>query len=213
MNNKYDGLTVIWGAGKLYHTYKHFIENEYGIDYICDRAISVSDCEYEGYRIISSDQIKEIGKCRIILCMLDEDEMDKIKASFHSEQNEILRLIDLMPVSRKLCSKEILPGILQGEYKGCYGNVIKCESPEFLDKISIRFDGKNGQVTIGKKVCVAKQLEIECGNKGSVIIGDNTTFDDVVIYSAYAGVSIGNDCMVSYGVFIRNHDSHFFLIK
>lgn len=214
MNRNKNGImTVVWGAGRLYHTYKKFIEAKYGIDYICDRKFTTSDTEYEGYRIIAPNELNDIEKCIIILCIVDEDEMNKIKASMHSGYHEILRLIDLIPIDRKLTEKEIIPHIMQGGYSDYYGNEIKSDSLECLNKISFRFDGKNGSIIIGKNVWIAKHLEIECGTNGSVIIGDNATFDNVVIYSAYADVNIGKDCMLSYDVFIRNHDSHFIFDK
>ncbi len=48
-----------------------------------------------------------------------------------------------------------------------------------------------------------------CGNNSVIKIGDGTTFDKATLYSAYGDIEIGSDCMISYEVFIRNHDSHF----
>ena len=212
-HDTYDGLTIVWGAGRLFHTYKQFIESEYGIDYICDRKLQPSDNDYDGYRILTPDKIKYIKKCRIILCMADEDEMLKISLSLIAEQHEVLRLIDLIPTNRRLTTEELYSQVIQGGYIDYYGNSIKCESPDCLDKISFKFVGRNGSVCIGKNVWIANHLEIECGNDSSVVIGDDTTFDNTVIYSAYTSVNIGKDCMFSYGVFIRNHDSHFIFDK
>ena len=78
-----------------------------------------------------------------------------------------------------------------------------------MDNIKVRFDGESALIILGQDIKIVNELFIECGNNTTVKIGNNTSFDNTIIYSSYADIIIGEDCMFSYNVMLRNHDSHF----
>ena len=211
MNSNGDVKIIIWGVGYLYHKYKTYLETEYPNAYVWDRRFIKSDeSYYEGHMILSPEDLPDEDKCRIILCMTNENVMNEIELSLDFNRFTIERLIDSLRTDRQLTTDEIVTEIKKnGKYIDSYNNVVECKSLDCMNRISIRFNGNNAKISIGNEVEIADHLEIECGNDCEVVIGDYSTFHKVVIYSAYSNIQIGNDCMVSYGVFIRNHDSHY----
>lgn len=206
---------IIWGTGYIYKKYRLFLKSEYPNAWIWDRKFQEKDVEYDGYTILSPYSVERKEDYQIILCMADENEMDKIESSQELCECYFTRLMNMIPIDRRLKTKEIKEKINKGNgnYMDCYGNFIECHSMEFLDRASFRFNGRDAHIRIGNNCVIYDNLEIECGNDCSIIIGDDTTIHDAVIYSAYADVIIGRDCMLSYEVFIRNHDSHFIFDK
>ena len=202
---------IIWGIGNLYQKHREYLKREYPEAFIWDRRLEGGEREYDGYRVLCPAEADGNTRYRVILCMIDERETEKIAASLDSLRFSAVRLTDIIPVDRVLTAEEINRGLHSndGKYADIYGNIIECGYMDVPDLISIRFSGRGGRISFGKNVRAFHRLEIECGNDCSVVIGDDTTFDDVTIYSAYADVNIGKDCMFSYGVYVRNHDSHF----
>ena len=213
--NSNSNLVTIWGVGAAYHKYKEYLEDEYCIEYVYDQKFNTDyDSEYEGYKITTIEDIKSRENSLVIICLYDIKELERIERMLRGCNLKIKRLIDIIPINRALTTDEIKIKINEiGEYKDCYGNRLSCNSIGCIDKISVRFNGRNGIISIKDGVYIEKHLIIECGNDSKIIIGNNTTFDEVIIYSSYADVVLGSDCMLSYGVFIRNHDSHMIFDK
>ena len=207
-------MTIIWGTGYIYKKYRDFLRSEYPDACIGDRKFTDGDSEYDGYTVRSPYTVDRKEDCRIVICMTDQNEMEKIESSPELSGCHFVRLTGMIPIERRLTTEEIREKMdADGVYRDCYGNVIACGSPDLLDRASFRFNGENAHVRIGRNCRIYDNLETECGNDCSIIIGDDSTIHNAVIYSAYADVTIGRDCMLSYGVFIRNHDSHFIFDK
>lgn len=78
-----------------------------------------------------------------------------------------------------------------------------------VNKSNIKIKGKNNIVLIGDN-CDLNNLSIVMENMNGIIeIGENTTCGTTQIVSLEPyDIKIGKDCMISYGVEIRNTDSH-----
>ena len=209
-----DGIPVIlWGIGNYYSAYKEYIKYCIPIDYVHDMKWENSAVtEFGGYPVISLKEMCNIGKCAIIICLwgsgnTEEDICNEISENIPDALT--YRLRDIIPINRRLEKEEIVDGFAEGIYKDFYGNCIECGTPVSLERVNIQFNGSNARIKIGSEVWVANELNIECGNNATVTIGNGTTFDKTTLYSAYGDIRIGADCMFSYEVFLRNHDSHF----
>lgn len=205
-------IKVLWGTGAYYKTCKEYIREVIKPDFIYDIKWEGKDISiFDGYKIISIDDIRNFKSCTIFLCILNYGEMDNISKREDLKNAYFKRLVDILPIERYLDKEEIT--VKDGLYNDWFGNQIIYSNKDLLNNIRIKFYGENATVKIGKNVRVFKNLTIECGENAQILIGDDTSFDDVILYSAFASVIIGNDCMFSYGIFIRNHDSHFIFDK
>jgi acetyltransferase-like isoleucine patch superfamily enzyme len=75
-----------------------------------------------------------------------------------------------------------------------------------LTDSSITVSGEGCRVVIGSNV--TGRLQITVADGGSVAIGQGSTIEKATIISRGASIEIGSDCMFSFGVEIRNTDTH-----
>ncbi len=204
---------ILWGTGYYYHTVRDYIKHSIAADYIHDKKWDNSNItEFDGYPVISFEEMKKIGNCAVIVCLMDRSIEEEIynELSINMEDAQIYQLRDIVPIGRNLKKEEIINmSDREGVYKDFYGNCIEYGTPASLNKVNIWFNGSNARIKLGKDIWIANELNIECGNDAVVRIGDATTFDKTTLYSSYGDIQIGDDCMFSYGVYVRNHDSHF----
>lgn len=203
---------ILWGIGYYYSTVRDYIKHSLTVHYIHDKkwendALS----EFDGYAVISLDEMRKLSRCVIIFCLIDREIEEEIckEASRNVPDALTYHMREIIPTNRNLNKEEILDESIEGVYRDFYGNCIEYLTPFSLDNMNIKFFGSNAKIIIGGEVRVANELNIECGNNAAVIIGDKSSFDKTTLCSAYGSIEIGEDCMFSYEVFIRNHDSHF----
>ena len=200
---------IIWGIGFLFRKHKKYLCENFDIKYVYDKKIKKEQSPlFEGFEVLSYEELCGYEQYQIIMCMTDIIEMDRIRSLPIFSGRKMTRLTDIIPIDRVLSFDEVIGSNSEGGYIDQFDNRIICNSPDYLNRITFRFNGSNASVIIGENIRINKELKIECGSNCSVIIGDNTTFVNTTIYSSYADVLIGNDCMFSYGIYIRNHDSH-----
>ena len=212
LKREIDIPVILWGAGKYYSVIKDYVKHSISIDYIYDKKWDKSAVlEFDGYPVISSKEMKSLGRCVVLLCLMDREIEKEIcqEISDNMPDTQIYQLRDMIPIGRNLRKEEIIDMSVGGTYKDFYGNSIKYETLDSLNKVNIQFIGSNAKIMIGEGVWTATELNIVCGNNAFVGIGNKTTFDRTTLYSAYGDIQIGDDCMFSYEVFLRNHDSHF----
>lgn len=80
-----------------------------------------------------------------------------------------------------------------------------------VSKVKIQIAGNGGKLSLGKNTNIKDSvLNIFSLEAGEISIGENTNFISVVIDCFENGnkVIIGENCMFSYGIEIRNTDSH-----
>lgn len=203
---------ILWGAGHYYRTVRDYIKHSMNVNYIYDKKWENSNIrEFDGYPILFFEEIKQMGTCVIISCLLDRSvEMDIYNEVYKNiPQAKIYPLRDIIPIGRSLKKEEIIVQTSGKEYRDFYGNCIEYDTQKSLNNVNIQFNGSNARIKIGQNVQVGSELTIECGNDATIKIGNATTFDKTTLYSAYGDIEIGEDCMFSYEVFLRNHDSHF----
>lgn len=77
-----------------------------------------------------------------------------------------------------------------------------------LLNLSISISGDGNNVAIDENCRIYGPCKILCEDGGQVSIGKDTGLRGLTVLARKAKVSMGEDCMTSYGVIIRNHDSH-----
>ncbi len=212
LKNYPDIPVILWGIGNCYSAYKEYIRQCISVDYIHDKKWEDSVVtQYDGYTVISLKEMSKVGRCAIITCLWDEDTEKEINNEIFENIPDALiyRLRDLNTINRVLNKEEIISRSKGGIYRDFYENCIEYQPSVLLDKVSIQFHGSNAKIKIGRDVRIYKKLYIVCGNNATITIGAKTTFDSATLCAAYGDIQIGEECMFSYEVFIRNHDSHF----
>lgn len=199
---------VIYGAGQCYRNVRDRIRTLFNVHYICDRKFAEADNNWDGLSIISKEQIPELEDCLVIICLYNQEERSEVK-------HEIEKMVECKgydevlpkPWGRIMNYEEIQHHTVNGCYSDDYDNKIYFAG-EIPEKLLVRFIGVCNSVYIGEKVSSAMQLIIECGTKSNVYIGDGSTFHDTHIDASFGDIKIGNDCMFSLSVYVRNTDSH-----
>jgi acetyltransferase-like isoleucine patch superfamily enzyme len=89
-------------------------------------------------------------------------------------------------------------------------NVIELESNAVLIASEIIINGNNHYLTIGKKCIMKKSSFCFEDNDCQIIVGTQTTAEGIHVAALENATSvvIGEDCMFSAGIDIRNSDSH-----
>lgn len=98
-------------------------------------------------------------------------------------------------------------GGLTIEIKG-RGNRVIIEEGCTLNETFIRFWGNNNHVHISRKTKICGRFLFD-GDEQQLLIGESTTFERVnIVLAEGCSVSIGKDCMLSFGIQIRTSDAH-----
>lgn len=199
--------TIIYGIGNYFHIHKEQILRCYNVDYVCDAKLNdVEDRYYEGLLIMKTcDAWKLHDDVRVVICTFSKENAEEIKRSFiYQNKVEFVLLSDIFKDS--LTSLEIKEKSRDGRYIDGFGNIVEYEN-DISDNIVVYFRGYNSYLKISKDVYVMKEANIYLGTQTKVSI-ENCNIVSVNIYASWGNISIGNDCLISYGVEIRNHDGH-----
>jgi len=89
-------------------------------------------------------------------------------------------------------------------------NLIDIGDSSSLSNVCIRINGSNHVLKIGKNVVYGKGVLWLEDNNCKISIGDNTTIEDahIAVTEQDGCIYIGQDCMFSKNIDIRNGDSH-----
>lgn len=95
-------------------------------------------------------------------------------------------------------------------YISIYGNNNRIEIDRncSLENTSISIIGDNNYIYIGSNVRFMGPCTVLMENNSILKIGNKTRIRGVSFVIKGGCVEIGEDCMTSYGILIRNHDSH-----
>lgn len=87
-------------------------------------------------------------------------------------------------------------------------NTVIIEKAATLSNLHISIQGDNNRLIIGKNCRIYGPCNFRIENGAEVNIGENTGLRGVTLLANTAPITIGANCMTSYEVIIRNHDSH-----
>ena len=88
------------------------------------------------------------------------------------------------------------------------GNVVKIGKDCLLSNTSIRISGNNNTIIIKDNARFIGPCEIIMGSDSTLEIGVNAGIRGVEFNLDGANITVGGLCMFSYGITLRNHDSH-----
>lgn len=87
-------------------------------------------------------------------------------------------------------------------------NTIDFGYRSIFNNLIVHFKGSGNQLVVGRHCRLAGRFVFD-GDDQKIIIESNTSFEGVhLLASEGANIKIGADCMFSYGIEIRNSDSH-----
>ncbi len=87
-------------------------------------------------------------------------------------------------------------------------NTIDFGYRSIFNNLIVHFKGSGNQLVVGRHCRLAGRFVFD-GDDQKIIIESNTSFEGVhLMASEGANIKIGADCMFSYGIEIRNSDSH-----
>lgn len=196
---------VGYGIGQYYDYIKKYIPDTFRLDYLCDARWKQIGKVYNGIPVISPEELRQKSNVFIVvfsgnprnyqsICrMLDDMKMPYMHA------DKVLRL-------KKNINGKQLKKLETCFYEDDRKNriIFQCDIEE---SISISFMGENNEVRIGAAVSVGK-LTIQCGNNAYCNIGNGTEIEGCDIYVTDGQVIVGEECLLSTDVIIRNDDAH-----
>lgn len=87
-------------------------------------------------------------------------------------------------------------------------NTIIINRPKVLSNLNININGDNCCLTIMENCRIYGPASITIEDGAHVSIGNNTGIRGLSIIAKTKNIIIGNDCMTSYNIIIRNTDGH-----
>lgn len=203
--------TVIgYGVGQYYEKRKAELKEVIKLDYLCDRKWEGKDAPdtYDGIKVMKREQLSGLSEALIIVFSSALWRFEEIKKDIGiygiplKSVDEIIGGGDTKQISGKLL-KERFP---DGKYVDERGNEIYFDRT-IPDVVNIEFHGRNNMLRMGSGI-VIHDLWISFGNGGTCSIGNNTKIGGGRFMVSGAGCLIGDECLLSSDIILRNHDSH-----
>lgn len=197
---------IAYGVGQLYHARKE----SYNFDYVCDRTLDNIDGFYEGKKIISLKQLKSFSyPGEVIVFIKNQNDYAEIRHVLEYNKNLIVKhCYDNEPQVLNYSSADYLS--MNSDKKRIeLANDNECLIKDcFPEGLTLCIWGKNNKIYLGEHISVNENLKIVLGTNSVVRLGDNLRVTSSIITASYGTVSIGNDCLFSSNVFIRNTNGH-----
>ena len=176
-----------------------------GVVYLCDRRFDdMQISEYRGFPIISIDRVKEMADLIVFICARDPNTVMQMTDSLVGIN---CRIRFLESEFKKVIHGKTLNDMGKGYYKDCFENIIEWEN-DIPDKLCIEFAGCHSKAHIADGVSIRRSLNIHMGTDADVQIGKDSSFMQAVIAVSHTTVKIGEDCMFSGNIIVRNSDMH-----
>lgn len=227
---------IIYGAGKLFQTIiKNYDLSVFNIKGITDKKYLPEDEGKleSGFKIIPYTKFSPLDADYILIAVQEYLPIKNYLKKFKSEQN-IIPLVKFNLVQsiakkilyefKRICFRKTNTFVL------IKTNGQKVYNPK-IKNLQIKFLGSNNHIEIHAPYFVTKSVDIVLGSNNKIIIehsnnhhivkikmhnsnylhiGAKTTISDVLIWEPAANkkIEIGRDCMLSYGIEIKNSDGH-----
>lgn len=196
---------VGYGAGQYYDYVKEWIPSNIHIDYLCDAHWERIGENYGGIKIISPDELRKLQNVFVIVFSGNQRNFQSISSLLERMGLPYIHADRIMDFGYSISGKQLRESGIK-VYEDNRGNRIAF-SDDIEDVVTVNFQGWNNNVWIGKGVSTGK-LNIVCGKDATCRIGKGTEIEAAEIYVTNGSVLIGEDCLFSYQVTLRNHDTH-----
>lgn len=196
---------VGYGVGQYYDYIRSEILSKVHLDFLCDAKWEQIGDYYDGIKVISPEELSELKNACIIIFSGNKRNYESIKSMLDRMDLPYVHAKSLVANGYSISGKE-LKQLKEKVYCDELGNRIEfCSDIE--DSITITFQGGNNVVKIANEVSVGK-LVIDCGREACCSIGKGTEIEAATMYITNGKIEIGEDCLFSYDVTLRNHDTH-----
>ena len=201
---KYDCI-VGYGIGQYYEYVKEKIRARVKLDYLCDMKWEQYGDRYDGILVIAPETVKSLKNPVAIVFSGNPRNYNSISGMLREMGVPHVHASGLVETEYSISGSE-LKKRCSGEYRDSLGNRVVF-APDLENAIQICFRGGENYVEIGKRVST-EDLKIYCGKHAVCTVGEGTEIEGAKIYVTDGRVDIGRDCLFSYDVTIRNHDTH-----
>lgn len=201
---------IAYGIGQYYKLMKPLLDKQgITISFLCDRKWNgTTEMFFDGIPIVQKDEIKQISDATCIIFSMNGIITKSIMEELDVDNISYIHVDEIVKNKepKVLAGKEIKKFGCEGVYTDSRNNKIYFDD-SIPDTIKVTFRGRDNHLQLGKNLLIGN-LNIVFGNNGGCSIGDNTEILDAYFSIAYAGVSIGKDCLLATNVILRTHDSH-----
>lgn len=194
-----------YGIGQYYDYIKTKIPENINFDFLCDTRWAQIGENYDGIKVISPNQLKILKDVFVIVFSGNPRTWQSI-ASDLTEMGVPYVHVDKVINMRMCITGKELRELKSGEYNDGDGNTIHFFD-DVEESITIHFLGGNNHIKIGRHVSIGR-LNIHCGQNAFCSIGGGTEIEEAQMIITDGKIEIGQDCLFSTSVILRNHDKH-----
>lgn len=201
---------VGYGIGQYYDYIKSRLSKEVHLNFLCDAKWEQIGNEYDGIEVISPEMLKNLESVFVVVFSGNTRNWQSIIAMLDDMGLPYIHADKLIGVQNTITGKE-LKNRNEDVYTDAWGNRVEF-FPDVEDSVTINFLGGYNLIKLGKGVSVGK-LNIQCGKNSLCCVGDGTEIEEAEIIITDGKVEIGQDCLFSTSVILRNHGKHHILDK
>ena len=194
-----------YGVGQYYDYIKAKIPGNIHFDFLCDARWKQVGDYYDGLKVISPQKLKTLKDAFVIVFSGNPRTWQSIACDLDAMGHSYAHVDKVIDMRRTVTGKE-LRELSGGVYNAGDGNTVDF-ADDVEESITIHFLGVNNHIRIGRHVSIGK-LDIHCGSNSLCSIGDGTEIEEAKIIITDGKIEIGQDCLLSTSVIIRNHDKH-----
>lgn len=196
---------VGYGIGQYYDYVKSQITPDIHLNYLCDARWEQIGKRYDGIEVISPDELRNLQNVFVIVFSGNQRNFQSISSMLKGMGLPYMHADKVIDAGYSISGKQLkeLGGTVYSDNRG---NKIVFSS-DIEDTVTISFEGNNNSIRIEKGVSVGK-LNICCGKEAVCSIGEGTEIEEAQFLVTDGSILVGNDCLFSHQVTLRNHDSH-----
>jgi len=202
---KYKNI-VGYGVGQYYENIKGSLPSRIRLTALYDRKWDDAEItEYDGLPVLRPQQWEAEGTL-IILCLKSWWIFEEVSKWLTEREYDYISVDTLLDVKKTWSGKELKQQFPDGRYEDVRGNRIEFDST-LSDTLTITFQGNHNHLIVESGV-VTGTVQMQFGNDGFCRIGRNTEIIGASLAIAYAGITVGENCLFSTGISVRTHDGH-----
>lgn len=205
MNSSQYQHIVGYGIGQYYDYIKSRLPKEIHFDYLCDARWEQIGEEYDGIRVISPEMLRNMDNVFVVVFSGNARNWQSITAMLDRMGLPYVHADKITNVQNVITGKE-LKSRYKDVYTDAWDNRIEF-FPDIEDSVTISFLGGHNRIRLGRGVSIGK-LNIQCGKNSLCSIGDGTEIEEAKVIITDGEIEIGQDCLLSTSVILRNHDKH-----
>lgn len=196
---------VGYGIGQYYDYIKTKLPENVHFNFLCDARWEQIGENYDGIKVISPNELKKMKEAFVIVFSGNPRTWQSISRDLTAIGVPYVHADHVMNTRRTITGKE-LRALKDGEYRDGDGNTISFYD-DIEESVTLHFLGGNNHIKVGRQVSIG-ELDIHCGKNALCSIDDGTEIEEAKIIITDGKIEIGQDCLLSTSVILRNHDKH-----